>query len=365
MFINNEKPRAMVCPLNWGLGHASRCVPIIRKLQLAGYEVIVAADGRAQTFLHEECSEIKQVNLPGFSPKFSSKGTQVYKFPGWVLSLAWNTIKEHYILSRLIDKYSINLVISDNRYGLFSKKTKCIFVTHQVMFKAPLYLKFTEPLLYRINRFMINKFDACWIPDLPGDKNLSGDLAHKYPLPKNAGYIGILSRFKQPKPNSSTAKCNILALVSGPEPQRSIFEGLIIREVSKTNQLAIIVRGTPGERNEPETTPNINIYNHLSTKILAGIILEAETVICRSGYSSLMDMAVLGKISVILVPTPGQTEQEYLAKHMKESGWFKYQNQNSIDMFEIGDDKEQYSGINLNIDESLLDTQIEALYSNL
>ncbi|MFZ4706226.1 MAG: glycosyltransferase [Bacteroidales bacterium] len=355
----------MVCPLNWGLGHAARCIPIIHKLQLAGFEVIVAADGRALALLEEECSDIKSITLPGFSPDFPSGRNLILKIPGWLCSLSWHTFKEHQDISLLVDEHNIDVVISDNRFGLFTKKAKCVFITHQVMFKTPLPLKFSEPFLYRINRFFINKFDVCWIPDLPGSDNLSGDLSHKYPLPENARFIGLLSRFQREKVAEEIADKSVLALLSGPEPQRTIFEGLIIGQLKKTSIPATIVRGTPSELNSKEPVNNVSLYNHLLTGELAGNIRKAGFVICRSGYSTLMDMAVLGKKAVLLVPTPGQTEQEYLAKRLHKLGWMNYQDQNNFNIDKPANEVGEYCGINLPTDETLLDMQIEALRISL
>jgi uncharacterized protein (TIGR00661 family) len=363
--LKKHKPMVMVCPLNWGLGHASRCIPIIRKLQFAGFEVIVAAEGRALSLLQEECSDINFIILKGFSPRFSSGKNIILKVPVWFFSLAWHTLREHYVLSKLVEEFNIDVVISDNRFGLFTKKARCIFITHQVMFKAPRFFKFAEPLLYRINRFFVQRFNSCWIPDIPGSENLSGDLSHKYPLPKNAIFIGLLSRFQRDPFPGESEDSNTLALLSGPEPQRTIFEGLILDQLRKTNLTATIIQGSPNKLINTESLDNVRIYNHLKTDDLAIVIRKADVVICRSGYSTLMDLAVLGKKAVLLVPTPGQTEQEYLAKHIQELGWMNYQVQNEFNLDTINKDIWEFSGIPLPTNESLLDTQIAAIVLSL
>jgi uncharacterized protein (TIGR00661 family) len=363
--LKKVKPRVMVCPLNWGLGHASRCIPVIRKLQLEGFEVFAAAEGRAMSLLKEECPNIEFINLPGFSPSVSSGNNLILKIPGWMISLAFHTLKEHSAIQRLVTENNIDIVISDNRFGLFTTKAKCIFITHQIMFKTPRYLRFAEPLLYRINRFFIQKFDVCWIPDLPGAENLSGDLSHKYPLPKNAGFIGLLSRFSNTRTKESTPNDSLLALISGPEPQRSILEDLILDQLKKTKHRAIIISGTPAEFTNNELRENISQYNHLLTDELSEVILSAGIVISRSGYSTLMDLAVLGKKSAILVPTPGQTEQEYLAQRLQQLGWLNYQQQDKLKLDNIYNYIAEYKGIDLQGNETLLDMQVTAILSGL
>jgi len=363
--FKKQNPRVMVCPLNWGLGHASRCIPIIRKLQIAGFEVIVAAEGQVLSLLKEECNGIECIILHGFSPRFSSGKHLILRIPGWIISLAWHTFVEHKAISQLVADVKIDVVISDNRFGLFTKKAKCIFITHQVMFKTPRYLKFAEPLLYRVNRFLIQKFNACWIPDLPGPENLSGDLSHKYPLPKNARFIGLLSRFQKKESQEVISNGGLLAMLSGPEPQRSIFEKCILDQLKKANYPAIIVRGKPDELNNIELLENISQKNHLITDQLAMAIGNARLVVCRSGYSTLMDLAVLGKTSVLLVPTPGQTEQEYLARRLKELGWFNYQTQDKFDLDRIGFDLTGYHGIKLLVEQTMLDKEISTLLYEL
>jgi uncharacterized protein (TIGR00661 family) len=363
--FRKHKPRVMVCPLNWGLGHASRCIPIIRMLKEAGFEVIIAAEGRALSLLKEELNDIDAIIFKGFSPRFPSEKNIILKVPVWLISLAWYTLKEHYALPKLVKEYDIDIVISDNRYGLFTKKAKCIFITHQVMIKIPRCFKFAETLLYQINRYFIQKFDSCWIPDLPGPENLSGDLSHKYPLPVNTNFIGLLSRFRSGPESGATDSGNILALLSGPEPQRTIFEKLLLDQFKKTNHPATIIQGKPSVNFNNESIENVSILNHLRIEDLSFNIKNAGIVICRSGYSTLMDMAVLGKKEVLLVPTPGQTEQEYLAERLRKLGWMNFQTQNVFNLDHAVNDIEAYNGILLQSDESLLNIQIKALIQSL
>lgn len=356
-----HKQRVLVCPLNWGLGHASRCIPVIRKLQNAGYEVLIAADGRARSLLQSEFPEIITIRLPGFSPRFSSGSRLIWNIISWGPSLAWHTLLEHNAIKRLVKEHEIAVVISDNRFGLYTSTVKSIFITHQVMFKIPVFLSFCEPILYHINKFFIEKYDSCWIPDLPGTDNLSGDLSHKYPLPGNAHFIGLLSRFSHNSPARSETSGPLLAVLSGPEPQRSIFERAILDQLVEMNQEAVVVRGTPENNKEPTIKSHVTILASLSSGGLSEAISIAGMVICRSGYSSLMDLVVLGKKEVLLVPTPGQTEQEYLAGRALSSGWFITEQQQNLNLRKSLSDINICKGKTIPTGESLLDEQITLL----
>jgi predicted glycosyltransferase len=202
-------------------------------------------------------------------------------------------------------------VISDNRYGLHHDEIPCIFITHQLHIKSSAG-KWTEKLLQKRNYKFINKFKACWVPDAPGETNLAGELSHPHHLPEvPVHYIGMLSRFENKA--SKHKKNYLLILLSGPEPQRTILEEKIINGISHYPGAATIVRGLPGETTLIPSTGMIHFYNHLPSHVLNNEMLESDFVISRSGYSTVMDIALLNKKS-ILVPTPGQTEQEYLGK---------------------------------------------------
>lgn len=223
-------------------------------------------------------------------------------------------IKEHFEIKKIIKKYNIDLIISDNRYGLYSKKVPTIFITHQIAIKLPVSFRFAEKAVYKLHKKFIQKFDKCFIPDVDSSNNLSGDLSHKYPVPVNAGFIGLLSRFKYK--TSINYSYDLMFIISGPEPQRSIFEKKIFEQTEKLNKRILIVAGKPGV-----STSSVNskyeYRNHLNTEEMQDAILESEIVICRSGYTSVMDLMTLKK-KAILIPTDGQTEQEYLAKYLSE-----------------------------------------------
>ena len=188
--------RVLVAPLNWGLGHATRCVPIINALLDARKEVIIASDGFSLEFLKKEFPNLQTVEFKGINIKYSKSNSQVWAMLWQMPEIIFAIIKEHSELKKIIQKFDIQIVISDNRFGLWNKKIKTIYITHQISVKISNRFEFLNKIAYLIHCQIIKKYSECWIPDFEGEENLSGDLSHKYPLPKNARFIGILSRFK-------------------------------------------------------------------------------------------------------------------------------------------------------------------------
>lgn len=331
----NGQEKVLVCPLDWGLGHATRCVPIIQALLRRGRAVVVAADGAPLSFLKLEFGDrIAYQRFPGMAIRYPERGQMAlqifFKLPAFLRSV----VKEHRQLKRLIRDTGASLVISDNRYGLWNKRIFSVFMTHQVFIQAPEHWKWIEPLLWRLTRWFIRRYDQCWIPDFPSEPNLSGELSHASDL-KDYHYIGPLSRFssmavqdyESPLPEGFPMDY-YLVILSGPEPQRSLLEEALKRQFEKTDLPVVFVLGKP-EVVQKEQSGKRMVFNHLATSHLAFLIKNARLVICRPGYSSLMDLAVFGK-KVLLIPTPGQTEQEYLGNLLKQQGQAHCVKQNQI-----------------------------------
>jgi UDP:flavonoid glycosyltransferase YjiC (YdhE family) len=319
--MHPEKLQVLISPLDWGLGHAARCIPVIRKLLAEGHKVTLAGKGRSVAMLQKEFPQLECLGLDGFSPSYSRSGNMILdlflQLPAFIFSI----VSEHYKLRKLIAGRSFDVIISDNRYGLWNKKIKSILITHQVMIKTPEWLRFAEYPVYRISRMMISRFDECWIPDTSVAPGLSGDLSHKYPLPANAKFIGLLSRFEHAENDkkSTLPYGGIVAVISGPEPQRSVFEDIVISQLAGLNQPATILRGKPETEQVIERKGKLTLISHSNADETRSIIASSSVVICRSGYSSAMDLAVL-KAKALFVPTPGQTEQLYLAELYKSTG---------------------------------------------
>lgn len=309
-----RKLRILVAPLDWGLGHATRCIPIIHQLIRRGCEVCIAADGAIENLLREEFPAVTFFPLPGYGVRYAAgRDGSGWKIARQVPRMARMIRYEHQWLDHFLNSEPFDAVISDNRYGLYSTRVPTVFITHQLHIRSP-FGRWTEPLLLKWNLKYINRFSQCWIPDEEGAGNLAGGLCH--PLPKlkvPAHYIGILSRFKGGL--LAERKGHLLVIISGPEPQRSIFENLVLRDIAHYPATATIVRGLPGTSNIIPSTNSIKLYNHLPAGELQTQFEAADFVIARSGYSTVMDVARMNK-KAILVPTPGQTEQEYLAYYL-------------------------------------------------
>ena len=347
----------LVCPLDWGLGHASRDVIIIKELLHNGFKVIIGADKDSLAFLQTEFPELPFVKIPSVEIKYSKGKLMTLKMLLYIPKILYGIQKEHQQLKSLITSHNINIVISDNRFGLWNKKVYSIFITHQIEIQLPKWMRFMNGFVNRINHWFINKYDACWVPDFPGNKNVAGTLSVPLKMPKKTKYIGLLSRFDTKV--IPEKKYDILAVLSGPEPQRSIFEEILIAEFRKNNSNALIILGKP-DILASYTKNNIDFINHLESKQLGQLILATPVVISRSGYSSIMDYIKLKK-NAILVPTPGQTEQEYLADSLKEKGWFYSVKQNEFNLKKSLQKYKDFQVPLFNNQNSLLENEIRKL----
>jgi len=343
----DKQKTILVCPLDWGLGHATRCIPIIHSFINQHHNVIVGSSGNQLALLKNEFPDITFIDLKGYDIEYPKGDSMVTKMIIQLPKIKRAINEEHLWLEKIIDEFGIDMVVSDNRYGLWSKRVKSVLITHQIFVKAP----FGECVIEQLLKRQFNNFDEIWIPDVEGEQNLSGDLSHKKPLPSNYKFIGIQSRFSSSRVERSNLieEYDFMVIISGPEPQRTIFENLILKQVEKTSLKGVLVRGLPEQNviaNEvkqsfhieiassvslPRNDEKLKIFNHLDTSQFIDYIQKSKVVISRSGYSTIMDLAVLGK-KAILVPTPGQTEQEYLAKYHHKKGHFYSQTQSEFDL---------------------------------
>lgn len=329
------KKRILVAPLDWGIGHATRCIPIIDKLIEHQFEVIIAADGRSLDLLKIEYPNLEFICFPCYNIKYSKYLPMSINILSQTPKIFSGIKKEHSFLNKIIDKYKIDGVISDNRFGLYTKKVKSVFITHQLQIQSLCFSK----IIKSINYNYINKYDTCWIVDDPTN-NIAGKLSTPHVLPNNATYIGSLSRFKNIKKEKKYA---FLAIISGPEPQRTLLEKKIISSLKKRSEKALIILGKT-EKKESIFHKNITIKSHLKADELNIAIAESDLVICRSGYSTIMDLVKMQK-NAIFIPTPGQTEQEYLAKILKEKKICYYQKQHNFNLDIAIEKSKKYSGL--------------------
>ena len=309
----SSKPVVLVAPLDWGLGHATRCIPIIRELIRLDFKVILAAEGLIKELFIAEFPEIKCLHLQGYRIKYARyKSLMPFKIALQIPSILSSIRKENKWLKHSIDSNNIDIVISDNRYGLHSKKATCIFITHQLEIRSGLG-RIVNRSIQKLNYNYIRKFNQCWIPDFKELPGLAGSLSHPSTKPETTiQYLGPLSRFQRTEIHTEE---HLLFLLSGPEPQRSIFEKILVKESKTIHQKIILVRGTNNSSKPADLPDNVTVYDLLPSTELSILIDKSSFVIARSGYSTVMDM-IIKKKKCIFVPTPGQTEQLYLANHL-------------------------------------------------
>lgn len=345
--------RILISPLDWGLGHASRIIPLINKLIEQGDNVIIAGSGLSLNLLQKQFPQLKSVEIPSFKMKYSAGKSQVWAVAKAFPKLIYYSFKEHKALKRIVEEEKITFIISDNRFGLYHKSVPSAYITHQLMIKLPRGWSFLEPMVAYFHRCIINKFTECWVPDFEEmSESLAGELSHPNKKPRNVKYIGAISRFsKRCTPygheniitdcvrdfaparlcisklnialaysqNSSLLTPNLaLAILSGAEPQRTMLEEeLLILLQEDQHEDIILVQGKVEAEQKVSKVGKVTVYNYMNTEELQEYILKADKIICRSGYSSIMDLHALGKLqNATLIPTPGQTEQEYLAEYI-------------------------------------------------
>lgn len=336
--------KIIVAPLDWGLGHATRCIPVIKELLLQNAEVLVFTGNKStMSLLSTEFPELYIRFLNGYEVTYPKHINMAFSMLLQAPKIIKKINEEQETIKGIIQKENINGIISDNRYGLWSKKIKSVFITHQLNIQTPQLSKFLMPLLKKLNYKHISKFNECWVPDFEGNENLSGKLSECKNPAFHIDYIGPLSRFDKPKNHNIEKKYDVMGIVSGPEPQRSLFEKLLFNEFKKTNKKCLLVCGNPLE-NVSKIQGNIEWVSHLSSQMMMEAMLTSEVIICRSGYSTIMDLAVLGK-KAIFVPTPGQTEQEYLAQYHCKWKNFYYQKQKNFNLTIALEQAELYHGI--------------------
>jgi hypothetical protein len=365
-----QNVKILVAPLDWGLGHATRCIPVIKELLNQQCEVWIAAAGAQRTLLQEEFPLLSFVEIPGYQIKYGkNRAFTILRLLGSVPKILIRIKQEKAWLRTFLAAERPDIVISDNRYGLYAPGLCSIFITHQLRIRTP-FGPMADWLVQRMNYFGIRRFTRCWIPDEEDAQvSLAGELSHPARLPViPIRYIGWLSRFDsispsdgfsddaagdaadsadafgtdsadaadangpqgsassagahEPRGSRSSAPIDLLVLLSGPEPQRTLLEKILLDQSAGLEMRITLVRGLPGGRTSdlPVHPSNLTVFDHLPAKELAQLIRRAGLVLSRAGYSTLMELARLGK-RAILVPTPGQTEQEYLGKYLAKRGW--------------------------------------------
>ncbi len=330
----------LVAPLNWGLGHATRCIPIIQALLDNGDHPIIASDGPALALLKKEFPSLPAVELPAYEVEYAEQGENLRLKLLKDSPKIWNAIRqEHRLLQHLIIDYKLDGVISDNRLGLYTRTIPCVIMSHQLQVLSG----GTTWLSTQLHLHYIKKFDACWIPDHQTTPNLSGKLSINTDSSLHKVYLGPISRFKKSGENQTAY--DLLILLSGPEPQRSILEKKLLHQAKDYKGKVVFVAGKVEPIQRTEKKGRITYYNYLSTDGLQKAMERSRVILCRSGYTSIMDLSALNK-KAFFIPTPGQFEQEYLAKHLELQGVAPYANQDEFNL-SLLDQLENYAGLSI------------------
>ena len=320
MSFNTTNKTILVAPLNWGLGHATRCIPIIKALQENDYIPIIASDGIALELLQKEFPYVQTLKLPSYQIEYPKNGKNLKwkllkNFPQ-MLKAIW---KEEKKIKKWIKKYEIDGIISDNRLGVFSKNIPSVYLTHQLNVMTGNTTWFSSIL----HQHIIKKHNECWIPDLEGTPNLTGKLGHISTPDFKLKYIGPLSRMHK---KEILKQYDLMIILSGPEPQRGQLEEKLKVEISNYKGNVVFIKGIIEKDQKKEQIENVTYYNYMNSRQLEQTYNESKTVLCRSGYTTIMDLVKLEK-KAFFIPTPGQCEQEYLAKKLKEESLVPYAKQ--------------------------------------
>lgn len=345
LFFMEEKKHILVAPINWGLGHATRCIPIIKALLQQNFIPILASDGAALTLLKYEFPELTCLELPAYNITYAKNGKNFkYKLLKDSPKILKNIKAEKLATDKIIAEYQIKGLISDNRFGVYSRDIPSVFITHQLRVLSGSTTWFST----KMHSHIINKFTQCWVPDVAESTNLSGKLGHTKKPNSKVKYIGPLSRFVKKK---LPVKHDVLVILSGPEPQRQYLETKLLHEFATFNGHVVLVKGIVESEILKNVVGNITIYNYLTSSLLEDAINQSQLIVSRSGYTTIMDLAKLEK-KAFFIPTPGQFEQHYLAERLQETNLAPYckQDEFTIDKLKSVSNYKGLSAYNYKID---------------
>jgi len=322
----------LIAPLDWGLGHATRCIPVIKYFLAQGCTVRIGASGPVAILLGANFPDLEILPLDGYNIRYSRHrkafaATIIFQVPKILKAIR----REKKWLRRQQERYKFDLVISDNRYGLQLKEVTSVIMTHQLQIHSG-QGRVADWLLRRFHYPLLQKFDQCWVVDNPGSNNIGGALSHPGTIPANARYIGLLSQMEAGAVIGKGQQEQILVILSGPEPMRGLLEAELLKQAAAcTAYTFILVAGNPGGCIPADIPGNVQYHTYLDAAALQQQMTAAGFVICRSGYSTLMDLAALYR-KALLIPTPGQAEQEYLGNYLMKKGLFLCRKQELLDL---------------------------------
>ena len=324
----SKHKKILVAPLNWGLGHAARCIPLVKALLDDNFEPILASDGAALEFLKKEFPQLKHYALPAYEVKYAKKGSMLkFKLLLQTPKILNAISKERKVVDEIVVKEGLKGIISDNRFGVRSYKIPSVYITHQLNVLSGS----TSNITTSLHKKIICKFDECWIPDYDTEDRLAGELSGGTTFPIPLRYLGPLSRFSMRKRKK---EIDLLVVLSGPEPQRGLFEKKLRKELKMFKGNCLLVRGIVATSQQIEEEGKLKVVNFMLGEELEETIQRSELIISRSGYSSIMDLDALNA-KAFFVPTPGQFEQQYLAERLKEMGIANFARQDEFSLEQV------------------------------
>lgn len=330
--------RALVAAMDWGLGHATRCIPVIHTLLELDCRVVVAGSGPSSELLKEEFPSLPYIELPPYDPQYPHSSALVWKLARQLPRFLRTVSRERRVTEEVVKAHNIEIIVSDNRYGCRSARAKSVFMGHQINLRLPSGARWAEPVVNLLHERFLRKFDACWVPDWKGEESLAGELSQSGTL--NIEYLGPISRFRRLREGHKAY--DITFLLSGPEPQRTVFEELVFALAGGQNLKICIVRGVLDGRVYP-SLPGAKVIDRAGTSVIREIMAQSALVVARAGYSTIMDLAHTGG-KAVFIPTPGQPEQEYLAKWLEQKGIAGYLKQDALDLGAILETSLLYKG---------------------
>lgn len=289
----------LIAPLDWGMGHLTRCLPLIHVFLKNECKIIFAGTTFQCEWVKRECPNIITEEVEGYQIRLDSDKSTYRQMLTQTSKMLYAIKAEKEVAQKLSEKYSVDTIVSDNRYGFRTPKTQSIFITHQL---APPVPKLRTLVTKKILNW-VNEFDECWIQDEEQGALCPELNKSELNIPKS--FIGWSSRFSKV---ASPILNKYTFIASGPEPQLSKFSQEIAKIVERTGKnYQLVVPKDLGLKNQ--------VVNP-STEELNKIINASEIIVSRAGYTSIMELSVVGK-KAILVPTPGQYEQSYLAQSVQ------------------------------------------------
>lgn len=332
--MSNKKPLVVLSMLNWGFGHLTRCFPIIRSLIELKKQLLIVCTPAQQEVLARSFDGLIFFNAADDTPRYGkTKATTLLRLSLQAPFQLMKVKRDNKLLERLSQEYDIELIISDNKYGFYHSRIPSVILTHQLNIQTGLG-KWADAVANRINRKLLSRFREVWVVDGVGKNSLAGSLsAASDNIDARVKWIGTLNRL-QIRAQKGSEK--LLIILSGPEPQRTILEELIVHQLPVNHRHITLIRGTKKNFSQQalQKLTSLQFTNWIDLAGLAEIeqlLSQTEWVLGRAGYTSLMEW-VTGGWKSIVIPTPGQAEQEYLGYYLMQRGWVFSVEQNNFDL---------------------------------